>query len=69
MKGLPLDELPPEARRRLLAQHGRKRAPRRSTFSKDRARTYAIRVLAVVADLSPNERSRVLGMAGRMNEV
>lgn len=66
---LSLADLPPDARRKLLHQHGRKRAPRRSSFSKDRVRTYAIRVLAVVADLSPSGRSRVLAMAGRMNEV
>jgi len=66
---LTLDDLPPDARRKLLEQHGRKRAPRRTSFSKDRVRTYAIRVLAVVADLSPSERSRVLAMAGQMNEV
>jgi hypothetical protein len=69
MKALPLDDLPPEARRKLLAQHGRKRAPRRSKFSKDQVRTYAIRVLSVVADLSPSARERVLAMAGRMNAV
>lgn len=66
---LSLNELPLAARRKALEQAGRKRGPRRSQFPKDRARTYAIRVLAVVAELTPAARGRVLRIAQQMNEV
>lgn len=70
MATLDLSDLPPEARRRALASVGRKRAPRdASAFTKNRARSYAIRVLAVVADLTPVERERVLRLARDMNAV
>lgn len=66
---LNLSELTPEQRRDVVKKLGRKRAPRRTVFPKDRARTWAIRVLAVVADLTPSERGRVLMLAQRMNNV
>jgi hypothetical protein len=66
---IPFDQLPPAARRKALEQHGRKRAPRRAGFSKDRARTFAIRMLAAAAELSPSQRGRVLQIALRMNRV
>ena len=66
---LNLAELTPEQRRDVVKKLGRKRAPRRNTFPKNRARTFAIRVLAVVADLAPEERARVLAIATRMNAV
>lgn len=66
---LNLADLSLEQRRDVVKQLGRKRAPRRTTFPKNRARTCAIRVLAVVAHLSPTERGRVLAIAARMNNV
>lgn len=66
---LPLSELTPELKKKVLQRAGRKRAPRRNVFPKDRARTWAIRVLAVIADLTPSERGRVLMLAQRMNNV
>lgn len=66
---IPLAELPPAARKAFLKHQGRKHAPRRTTFPKDRARTWAIRVLAIVADLTPDQRARVLQLAARMNNV
>jgi hypothetical protein len=64
-----LNELTPELRKKILARSGRKRAPRRNTFPKDRARTFAIRMLAAAAELTPSERARVLAIAARMNNV
>jgi hypothetical protein len=66
---IPLEDLPPAAKKALLQQQGRKRAPRRNTFPKDRARTFAIRMLAAAAELTPSERARVLAIAVRMNNV
>lgn len=66
---IPFDQLPPEARKRALAGAGRKRAPRKGTFSKDRARTFAIRALAAMAELSQSQRDRCLALASKMNRV
>jgi hypothetical protein len=66
---IPLSELTPELRKKILARSGRKRAPRRNTFPKDRARTFAIRMLAAAAELTPSERARVLAIAARMNAI
>lgn len=59
-----LNDLSPEVRKRLKV---RKRRTRSMTINE--VRSYALRVLAVVADLSPAERGRVLRQAGRLNEV
>ena len=61
---ISVDDLTPEARRAL----GVKRQ-RRQTMTKDEVRTAAIRVMAVMADLSPAERRRVLAQASKLNEV
>ena len=44
-------------------------APRRRGMTMNDVRTAAIRVLAVVADLSPTDRRRVLRQASKLNEV
>lgn len=69
MPVLSLDELPPGARQKALKAVGRKRRPRQSQFSKDRARTYAIRCLAAMADLTPAQRDRCLTIAKSMNRI
>lgn len=66
---LELDQLTPEQRRDVVKKLGRKRSPRRTTFPKDRARTFAIRMLAAAAELTPSERARVLAIAARMNAI
>jgi hypothetical protein len=58
-------ELPPEVRKQL----GIKKPRERRAMTLNDVRTYAIRVLAVVADLTPSERKRVLRQAGKMNDV
>lgn len=60
---MTLDDLPAAARRRL----GLKKT-RTSQFPKDQVRTWAIRVLAVVADLTPDQRRRVLQHAAKLNQ-
>lgn len=66
---IALDDLPPEVRKQLEKRTGKKlRAPRQQ-WPMDEVRRYAIRVLTVVADLTPSQRRRVLAHAGRMNDV
>jgi hypothetical protein len=64
---ISLAELPPEVRAQLKNQIPRK--PRVSQFSMNEVRTAAIRVLAVVADLTPSQRARVLKHAARVNDL
>lgn len=59
-----VDELRPEDRRRLGL-----RVPRKVKLVRNDVRTHALRVLAVVADLTRDERRRVLQHALRVNEV
>jgi len=63
-KHLTLDDLPPEARRKL----GVKR-PRQSQFSKDAVRTNALRVLAEISQLTQDQRRRVLEHAVKVNAI
>jgi hypothetical protein len=65
-----LSELPADVRRKLPSDVRRKlRAPARRSMTMDQVRTAAIRVLAVVADLRPADRARVLKHAAKLNEV
>ena len=65
-----LEDLSPELRKQIEKRTGKKlRAPRRSTFTKDNVRTYALRCLSSLAELSPSERGRVLQHALRVNRV
>lgn len=63
-KGLTLDDLNPETRRKLGV-----RKPRQSQFSKDAVRTHALRVLAQIADLTQDQRRRVLDHASKVNTI
>jgi len=64
---ISIDDLPPEVRKLLAAKGVRK--PRTQSMSINEVRTAAIRILAVVADLTPNERKRVIAHAAKLNEV
>jgi hypothetical protein len=57
-------DLPPE----LLKQLGL-RKPRQTGFSKDKVRTWSLRTLAVLADLSQDQRRRVLEHALKVNRL
>lgn len=60
-----LADIPADVRKKLNLP-----APRRArSMSKDDVRTYAIRVLNVVAELTPAERKRVLSHALKVNDV
>lgn len=62
---LNIRDLPPELRKQLGLQ-----APRRPrSMTKDEIRTAAIRVMHVMADLTPAERRRVIAQAAKLNEV
>jgi hypothetical protein len=64
-------DLSPEVQARVKAQTGGKkpRKTRVQNMTKEDCKREAIRVLAVVADLSDSERERVLRMAIKLNEV
>lgn len=61
---LKLDDLPADARRKLGL-----RKPRETKFSKEAVRTHALRVLAEIANLSQDERRRVLEHAAKVNAI
>ena len=58
------DELTPEQRKELGI-----RKPRESAFSKDELRGWALKTLALMANLSRAERERVLKHALKVNRV
>jgi hypothetical protein len=57
-------DLPPE----LLKQLGLRR-PRQNGFSKDKVRTWSLRTLAVLAELTQDQRRRVLEHAMKINRL
>lgn len=57
-------DLTPELRKKLGI-----RGTRNTTFTKADVRQYAIRALAVLAELSRTERARVLQHAAKMNRL
>jgi hypothetical protein len=59
-----VDELSPDQRKQLGV-----RAPRQGDFSKEECRSWALRVLASMANLSRAERDRVLKHALKVNAV
>lgn len=63
-KKLTLDDLPKEAR----AKFGL-RKPRQTQFSKDQVRSHALRVLAELANLTQDQRTRVLAHASKVNQI
>ena len=63
-KKLTLDDLPKEARQKFGL-----RKPRQQQFSKDQVRTHALRVLGELANLTQDQRARVLAHAIKVNNV
>jgi hypothetical protein len=59
-----LDDIDPEQRKQLGI-----RKPRESSFSKDELRGWALKVLALMANLTRAERDRVLRHALKVNKV
>ena len=64
MKGVRVEDLPPEDRKRLNL-----RKPRKQTFTKDDVRGNALKVLGAIAHLSAKERKRVLLHALKLNDL
>lgn len=66
---ISIHELPPAARKAVNASLGRSRSPARRSFPADRVRTYALRAMATLAELTQDQRRRVLRHALKINEV
>lgn len=60
-----LSELPPDVRAKL----GVRKPRARRSMDMNAVRSYSIRVLAVLADLTPTERARILRHALKVNAV
>ncbi len=61
---LNLDDLPPALRQQLGIPK-----PRQNAFRKDRVRTWSLKTLAVLAELTQDQRRRVLEHALRVNRL
>jgi hypothetical protein len=59
-----LDDIPPDQRK----QMGLK-TPRKSKFSQEEVRSWALKVLAAMAGLTRDERDRVLKHAAKVNKL
>ncbi len=58
------NDLPPELRMQLGI-----RSPRRNSFTKESVRSRALKCLAVMADLTQDQRRRVLEHAAKVNRL
>jgi hypothetical protein len=58
------NDLPPELQRQLGI-----RKPRKHTFTKETVRAHAIRCLSAIADLTQDQRRRVLDHATKLNKI
>lgn len=58
--GIQAEDLTPEVQRKLGITR---------TFSKQRVRSWSLKVLALMAELTPDQRRRVLEHAGRVNRL
>lgn len=65
--GVPLNELPDDIRERLGLPPAAKH--RQVTFTAEHERRHALKVLALIADLTQAQRGRVLRRAARINDV
>lgn len=59
-----VDDLPPALRKQLGISR-----PRQTAFSKDRVRTWSLKTLAVLAELTQDQRRRVLEHALKVNRL
>lgn len=69
---LNINDLTPEvlAKIGMVDEHKKaNRKPRQQQFSKEQVRSNAIKVLAVISNLSQSERDRVLAHAVKLNTV
>ena len=65
---LNLDDCPPQLQKQLLSAAGVTK-PRQNQFPMEQVRSNAIKVMATIANLSANQRERVLKHALKLNQV
>jgi hypothetical protein len=66
---LDLKDLNPDQRAAVRRQLGKKRLPGARSFTVDLERRHALRVLALISDLTQEQRGRVLRRALRINAI
>ena len=62
-EGIPIEELPADVRRKMGLK------VRASRFSKEKVRTYALRAMNALAELSQQDRTRVIEHMKRLNRI
>jgi hypothetical protein len=61
---IKLDDIPPDQREQMGIK-----TPRKSSFSQEQVRSWALKVLAAMAGLTRDERDRVLRHANKVNKL
>lgn len=71
MKGstVVLTDLPPEVQKAVRQRTGKQRLTRTREFTAEHERRHALRVCALIADLTQDQRARVLRRAQRVNDA
>lgn len=64
-----LSDLSPEVQRAITQRTGNKRLTRVREFTAEHERQHALRVCALIADLTQDQRARVLRRAQKINEA
>lgn len=64
-----LSDLPPDVQRTIRQRTGKTRLTRVRDFTAEHERRHALRVCALIADLTQDQRARVLRRAQKINEA
>lgn len=67
--GVSYESLPPKVQAKVRAAAGVKRISKSRAFTAEQERRHALRVLATIAELSQDQRRRVLARALKVNDI